>query len=165
MDTFNVIVGNICSLLAMFTDSISSTRKTAKSVLRMQSLSQLIYFVGTAILGGYSGAVQNAVSIIRNEAAVRQINNKCLERKLVLLGVGLGCLFTDSWVGLLPVIANLQYTLAVFRFKNNDRALKVCFVIAVVMFAIFNFAIQNYVGVFSNLVVMVTTIIALLRRK
>ena len=59
MNTLSLITGNVCSLLAMITDSISSTRKTAKGVLWMQSISQMIYFVGTVILKGYSGAVQN----------------------------------------------------------------------------------------------------------
>ena len=79
MNTISVILGNGCSLLAMVTDSISSTRKTAKGVLLVQSLSQLIYCIGTILLKGYSGAVQNAVSILRNLVAIRKIESKVLE--------------------------------------------------------------------------------------
>ena len=45
------IIGNICSLLAMGSDSISATRKTARGVLWMQTLSQLFYLIGTIVEG------------------------------------------------------------------------------------------------------------------
>ena len=166
MNTISIVVGNACSLLAMVTDSISSTRKTAKGVLLVQSLSQLIYCTSTIVLKGYSGAVQNAVSIVRNFVAIKKIESKFLEWFLVLLGVVLGICFNNlGLIGYLPVVANLQYTLAVFKFKDNDRALKISFVICVGMFAIFNIAILNFVGVCSNLVVMATTLVFLLKRK
>ena len=164
MNEINLIIGNVCSLLAMVTDSISSTRKTAKGVLLVQSLSQLIYFIGTVVLKGYSGAVQNAVSILRNFVAIRDIRNKYVEWALVGLGVVLGLTFNNlGFMGLLPVIANFQYTIAVFRFQDNERALKISFAIAVGMFAVFNIAIFNVVGVVSNSVVFVTTLAVLLK--
>ena len=164
MNEIHLIIGNVCSLLAMVTDSISSTRKTAKGVLLVQSLSQLIYFIGTVVLKGYSGAVQNAVSILRNFVAIRDIRSKYVEWALVGLGVVLGLAFNNlGFMGLLPVIANLQYTIAVFRFQDNQRALKISFAIAVGMFAVFNIAIFNVVGVVSNSVVFVTTLAVLLK--
>ena len=66
-------------------------------------------------------------------------------------------------MGLLPVIANLEYTLAVFRFRDNEQALKCAFFLSSVMFAIFNLAIQGYVGFVTNLFVAVTTLVALIR--
>ena len=165
MNEIHLIIGNVCSLLAMVTDSISSTRKTAKGVLLVQSLSQLIYFIGTVVLKGYSGAVQNAVSILRNFVAIRDIRSKYVEWALVGLGVVLGLAFNNlGFMGLLPVIANFQYTIAVFRFQDNQRALKISFAIAVGMFAVFNIAIFNVVGVVSNSVVFVTTLSVLLKR-
>lgn len=164
MNEIHLIIGNVCSLLAMVTDSVSSTRKTAKGVLLVQSLSQLIYFIGTVVLKGYSGAVQNAVSILRNFVAIRDIRNKYVEWALVGLGVVLGLAFNNlGFMGLLPVIANFQYTIAVFRFQDNERALKISFAIAVGMFAVFNIAIFNVVGVVSNSVVFVTTLAVLLK--
>ena len=166
MNTISIILGNGCSLLAMVTDSISSTRKTAKGVLLMQSLSQLIYCICTILLKGYSGAVQNVVSILRNFVAIRKISSPLIEWILVILGVILGLLFNNlGLMGLLPVIANLQYTLAVFKFKDNERALKISFAICIGLFAIFNCAIFNFVGVASNLVVLATTLVMLFKQQ
>ena len=149
----------------MITDSISSTRKNAKSVLLIQCLSQLIYGIGTLVLKGYSGAVQNGVSILRNFVAIKGIKSKVLEWILVLLGVVLGLVFNNlGFFGLLPVIANFQYTLAVFRFQDNEFALKVSFFIAISLFVLFNAAIYNFVGVCTNLVVAITTGISLIKQ-
>ena len=166
MNAISIIMGNICSLLAMITDSISSSRKTAKEVLMVQNISQLIYGVGSVLLKGYSGAVQNLVSIIRNLVAIKNINSKLLEWILVALGVVLGICFNNrGFVGYLPVIANLQYTLAVFRFKDNERALKISFMICMAMFVIFNGAILNFIGAATNLFVLIATMIMLFKKQ
>ena len=166
MNSISLILGNGCSLLAMVTDSISSTQKTAKGVLLMQSLSQLIYCIGTILLKGYSGAVQNVVSILRNFVAIRKISSPLIEWILVALGVALGLLFNNlGLIGYLPVVANLQYTLAVFKFKENERALKISFALCIGLFAIFNCAIFNFVGAASNLVVLGTTLVMLFKQQ
>lgn len=165
MDILNIVIGNICSLLAMVTDSVSATQKTVSRVLWVQTASQLIYGIGAVILRGYSAAVQNAVSIIRNLTAIKKVQNKAIEWSLVVLGVILGLCFNNlGWMGLLPVIANLQYTVAIFRFQNNDKALKISFLISALMFTCFSFVIYNFVGVFTNFVVAVTTLISLFKR-
>ena len=166
MDYLSLIVGNLCSILAMITESISATRKTPKSVLMVQNLSQLFYTIGAVALKGYSGAVQNVVSILRNFAAIRKVESKVVEWTLVALGVVLGIVFNNmGLVGYLPVIANLQYTLAVFRCGENERALKISFMIAVGMFAVFNLFIMNYTGAVLNFTVMITTAVALFKKK
>ena len=165
MNYLGLIVGNLCSILAMITDSISATRKTPKGVLMVQNLSQLFYVIGAIALKGYSSAVQNVVSVLRNLAAIRKIESKALEWTLVAMGVVLGILFNNlGLVGYLPVIANLQYTLVVFRCGENERALKISFMVAVTLFGIFNGFIYNFVGVGTNAFVLITGIIALTRK-
>ena len=59
----------------------------------------------------------------------------------------------------------MEYTLAVFYFKNNERALKIAFLITVAMFGVFNGFIYNLVGVITNAVVLITGIVALTRKE
>ena len=81
---------------------------------------------------------------------------------LIAGGVVLGIAFNNlGVVGLLPVIANLEYSLGVFRFKDNERALKASFLINVILFTVFNGFIYNFVGVCANTVVAATTAISL----
>ena len=73
-----IIVGNVCSLCAMITDSISGTRKKHQQILAIQIISMLFYAAGSIILKGYSSTVQNAVGILRNLAAMKNLKRKCL---------------------------------------------------------------------------------------
>ena len=153
-----IIAGNACTLLAMGANAFSATRKTAKGVLGVQNISQGAYAVSAVVLGGYSAATQNLVSVLRNLVAMKNIKNKYLEWFLAVLGVILGVAFNNrGFVGLLPVIGNLQYTLAIFRFRDNERALKLSFLISVASFVVFNAVIYNFVGVVSDLFVVATT--------
>ena len=162
----NIIIGNLCPLLAMGTNAISSTRKTAKGMLLFQSLSQVIYFVCAIVLKGYSAAVQNVVSIIRNTVAIKNIKNKVIEWVLIILGLALGIVFNNRGIiGLLPVIGNLQYTLAIFYLKDNERLFKISFLISLIGFVIFNIAILNIVGAIADTIVSITTIIALIKER
>lgn len=166
MHPIQLIIGNLCSLLAVFTDSISATRKTTRGVLLVQSVSQIIYGIGSVVLGGYSGAVQNVMGVLRNFVAIKKIDSKALKWVMVILGVVLGALFNNLGIwGWLPILANLEYTLAVFYFKDNQRALKIAFLISVVLFAVFNGIILSIVGVVTNMIVLITGIIALVREK
>lgn len=161
-----LIIGNLSTLFAAAADALSSTQKTAKRMLWVQSLGQLFYGIGTFALGGYSGAVQNAISILRNVVAIQNIAKPVIEWILLGLGVALGLIFNNlGFMGFLPVIANFQYTLAIFRFKNNEQVLKLSFLILIILYIIFDVVIYNFVGVILNLVVAVTTAAVLLRRK
>ena len=161
-----LLIGNLCSLLGTGADSLSSTRKTPQGMLWMQSLGQLIYGIGTFLLGGYSGVVQNVVSILRNLVAIRGIHNRIIEWTLVALGVVFGILFNNlGFVGLLPVVGNLQYTLIIFRFRDNEWVMKISFAGMIASYAFYNIAIYNFVGFALNLVVLATTAIVLIKEK
>lgn len=166
MDTKSIIIGNLCTLVAMISNSISSTQKTVKSMLVMQNVSQLVYCASAIVLGGYSAAVQNGVSLARNLAAIHNIKSKTLEWILIAAGVVLGVIFNNrGWIGLLPVIGNLQYTLAIFRLQNHERLLKISFLISVASFTVLNIVLYNVVGVIADLTVIVTTVIYLVKGK
>ena len=160
----DIILGNLISLLAMGSDSFSATRKTAKGVLLVQCISQFLYGLSSLVLKGYSAAVQSAVSIVRNLVAVKGEPSKATQWILILLGVALGLFFNNlGAVGWLPVISNLEYSIAVFRFKDNERALKLAFLVNIALFAIFNAVIYNFVGLIANAVIFATTVMALVK--
>ena len=47
MELKEIIIGNVCSLCAMVTDSISGTRKKHRQILAVQILSQFFYAAGS----------------------------------------------------------------------------------------------------------------------
>ncbi|MCR5182849.1 MAG: YgjV family protein [Clostridia bacterium] len=159
-----IIVGNLLSLCAMITDSISGTRKKHSEIMAVQIVSQFFYGASSIALKGYSSTVQNLVAVFRNLAAMKNVKSKVLEWTLVLAGVVLGAVFNNrGLLGWLPIIANLEYSIAVFRLKGNERALKVAFILNALMFAVFNGVIMNYVGVVASMVIAVTTALSVIK--
>ena len=159
-----VLIGNICSLCAMVSDSVSSVQKKHSRILAVQTLSQFFYAAGSIILKGYSSTVQNAVAVLRNIAAIKRIKSKTAEWTLILLGVVFGAVFNNrGLLGWLPIIANLEYSVAMFRFSDDVRLLKGAFILNSVMYAVFNFMIMNYVGAVACTVVINTTAAALVK--
>ncbi len=159
-----IIVGNVCSLCAMVTDSISGTRKRRTQILGIQIISQFFYAAGSMILKGYSSTAQNFVAILRNLAGMKNIKSKVIEWTLILLGVALGIVFNNrGLLGWLPIVANLIYSVAIFQFKDNEKWLKIVFIINLLMYTVFSAVIQNYVGAVANTVVAIITAISLIK--
>ena len=166
MKNTDIIIGNIFSLCAMASDAFSGTRKKHEQIMAVQIVSQFFYAASSIALKGYSSTVQNVVAVFRNLAAMKNVKSKALEWSLILAGVVLGIAFNNrGLLGLLPVIANLEYSVAVFKFKDNEQALKLAFIINMVMYAVFSLAIMNYVGTVSCGVIALTTAVSLIRAK
>ncbi len=162
----NVIVGNAASAGAMVTDSLSGVAKTQKKILIMQTLSQVFYIASSMVLRAYSATVQNAVAVARNIVAMRGKSSKTVEFILIAAPVILGIFLNNRGVvGLLPVMANLEYSIAVFRYAAQPVKLKLAFVVCNVMYCVFNFAVLNFVGGISAVIIIITTSISVIREK
>lgn len=162
----HIIIGNICSVGAMLCDSYSGTRKTKKEILLVQSISQVFYIAATLILKGYSATVQNIATVFRNTYAVYGKRSKLVDWVFILLPVVFGLVFNNrSWLGVLPVAANLQYSLAVMFCGNSPRMLKYSFIVVCILFSVFNFAILNFVSGAACIFTAVVTVISLVKEK
>ncbi len=161
----SVLLGNLFSLGAMITDSLSSHQKSSEKMLSFQCFSQGFYGISSLILKGYSAVVQNTLSIFRNLLAIRKVHSDLLEWTILILGIVLGILFNNrGLLGVLPVIANGMYTFAVFKVKDNQNALRWAFLINLIMYAIFNFCIMNYVGFAGTVMTIVSTAASMIRK-
>ena len=161
-----IIVGNLLTLCAMISDSISGTRKKHSEMMAVQIVSQFFYGASSIVLKGYSALAQNIVAVFRNYAAMKNVKSKVLEWTLVFAGVVLGILFNNRGImGWLPIVANFEYSVAVFKFKDKERLLKVAFIINSIMFGVFNAYLMNYVGVMSCMIVTTTTLVHLIKTR
>lgn len=159
-----IILGNVFSLLAMGTDTLSASRRTGKGVLLTQIASQIFYGASAFALKGYSAVVQNAVSVLRNLCALYPRCPRWIYWVLVVFGVGFGIVFNNlGLIGWIPIVANLMYALAVFFAKGDTVILKTAFLILTLMFTVFNAAILNFVGAAGNVVIVVTTGVFLMK--
>lgn len=74
MTEISIIIGNLFSLCAMISDSISGTRKKHREIMAVQIISQFFYGASSIVLKGYSSTAQNLVAVFRNLAAMKNIS-------------------------------------------------------------------------------------------
>lgn len=161
-----ILLGNAFALMAAVTDSVSGTRKSTKSVLGWQIFSQFFHAASSLVLKGYSAVVQNVVAVFRNLFAMSGKKSKVIEWILTVAAVALGVYFNNrGLLGLLPVVANLEYTVCVFRFKDEERKLKIAFFVSMMLFVVFNAVILNFVGAVMDFAVAATTAVNLIRNR
>lgn len=159
-----IICGNIASILAGISDSVSATRKTNKGVLLVQCISQVFYAAAAIFLKGYSALMQNAVAVVRNLYGVYGKGRKAVEWALLILAFVLGVVFNNrAWVGLFPVIANMEYSVAVFRFKEQPKLLKLALALNMLLYTVFSIVILNYIGALLNFTVGIITVVEAFR--
>ncbi len=85
---------------------------------------------------------------------------------MILACVVLGIIFNNRGLpGWLPIVANFEYSVAVFRLKDNEKLLKIAFILNMVMFAVFSAIILNFIGAASCVVIAVTTAISLIKSR
>ena len=161
---FEVVLGNTCCLLAMLFDSYSSSKKTKKDILFYQSISQFIWGMSSIFLKGYSASVQNFMTIVRNFFALKEEPPKWIQWGIILASVVLGIVFNNrGFMGWLPIIANLEYSICVFTIKDNEKLLKISFLISVILFVIFNIYIVSIVGTIANFFIIGSYVISIVK--
>lgn len=161
-----IFLGNILFLLTVIPDTVSASRKDPKAILLWQTLSQVFYGSGAMFLNAPSAAVQNLVNIFRNLFAISGRQTRAIQWVLTVLGVTLGALFNNRGLwGWLPILASLLYSLTVIFFSHDRQKLKIAFAITLLVYAIFNIPLLNVVGVISNSVVFVSTVLFLIRDR
>lgn len=162
----NIILGNIASLVSCLLDSFSATKKNRKEMLKIQCFSVLVYTIANTLLQAYSAVVQNVCSLIRNILATKGIENKTIEYIIIAASLLFGIYFNNlGLIGLLPVFANVEYSICMFVLKDNVKGLKLSFLICNICFIILNLCIKNYVGFVFTTIIVLSAIISLLKSK
>ena len=161
-----VILGNVLSGLGMVMLFISTRMQDKKQILCIQSFNHGCSAMAGVLLRGYSGVVQDIVSIARNMAVLR--GKLTMVWKVVFVGVGLvlGLAFNNRGVvGLLPIIAATEYAVIVVRDGTTERTLKLAIVVSTICWALYSLFLMNYVNLVANVITCASAVGYLLRKK
>lgn len=145
------IIGNIVGGIAMSIFLVSSFLKTKKQILSFQSVAHVLLAISEALMQTFSSIVQEAVSLIRNISVILGKNTKWLNIFLVSFGTIFGIVANivwdgNSWIGYLPVFANLEYAIVVVSNTNSQKVLKISLGISSLLWAVFFLVSANYLA-------------------
>lgn len=138
-----LIIGNIVAFIAASISLIIGIIKSKKKVLYIQTIQYIFYSIANIILGGFSGAIANMISIIRNILCYKEKLTKTLIWLIIIFSTILTLIFNNlGIIGLLPLFNTIIYT--IFINIKDEFKFKILILTQMILWFIYDFTIKSY---------------------
>ena len=160
----NIIIGNIIALIASILMVYSGMLKQKKKILHFQAVQRGLSVISNIVWGGITGAIINALSLIRNILCYK--DKLGLKEKIVItiLATILTLKFNNlGYIGLLPLISTVSY---VWLMNIKDvKKFKWLIVFTMLMWFIYDVVIKSYTSAIFDFMNIVANIVTLFQIK
>lgn len=160
-----IIIGEILSLLAALTLAYSTFSNKKTKMIWWQALNAVFYGLSNLFLGGYSAVVTNVLTLFRNVLLVKNKLDKKFTIIICILMIIIGLYFNNrEWLGLLPIIASIQYTICIYLLKSAQH-MRYALIINLLQWMVFDLLVKAYPMFILDIIIIIVTIINVLRFK
>ena len=162
------ILAQIIGFIAFFVSLIAYHRKDKKNILINMIIANIINLVHYLLLGAYSGCITKLLAIFRDCFIIFKKNcNNFLNYFYLIFFIILyiiASIFTFNGIlSILPLLAALIYT--IFIWNGNELRLKKIAFICYFIWLIYNIFVMSISGIVSNVISIVSTLIAIKNEK
>ena len=159
-----IVIGNIIALIASLLMLYSGYIKKKQKILFVQTIQIGLSVLSNVVLGGISGAIINALSLLRNVLCYKEKLNKAWKLILIILSTILTLKFNNlGIIGLLPVVSMVVYTILI-DLKNVIK-FKYLILFTMTMWLIYDIYIMSYTAAIFDLGTIIANIIAVIQIK
>ena len=174
-EEIKVLIANIIGGIGLLVFCLSCLFKSKRKVLITQTVNNLGFSIASEIiLKAYVGLVSDVIAGIRNLLVVFKKNSKIVNYVVIILGLVVSVIayYLENdwstfeyfmshyqWVGILPIIANLQYSIVVMKDFKNPLVLRFSLIFSTSMWTVYCFIKQSYVGAVFNIVTAIINIV------
>ena len=160
----HIIIANIIALIASILMVIAGLQKRKKTILLIQIIQIALSVISNLLLGGYTGAIINALSCIRDILCYKDKMGVKEKIIIILLAVGLSLVFNDlGWIGLLPVVATVVYI--IFMNTKDVVKFKSLIIFSMIMWLVYDLYIKSYTSGVFDFMSIIANIIAIWQIK
>ena len=159
-----ILIANAIALIASLLMVYTGYIKKKEKILFFQTIQIGLSVISNLILGGITGAIINALGLIRNILCYKEKLNKIAQIILIILSILLGVYFNNlALIGLLPIISNVVYIV----FMNIKDVIKFKYLIlfTMTMWLIYDIYIMSYTAAIFDLGTIIANIIAVIQIK
>ena len=153
---------NIIALIASILMVYSGMLKQKKKILYFQTVQIGMSVISNIILGGITGAIINALSMIRNILCYK--NKLGLKEKIIItiLAIILTFKFNNlGYIGLLPLISTVSY---IWLMNIKDvRKFKLLIIFTMLMWLIYDVVIKSYTSAIFDFMNIIANMFTLLQ--
>ena len=159
-----ILIANAIALIASLLMVYTGYIKKKEKILFFQTIQIGLSVISNLILGGITGAIINALGLIRNILCYKEKLNKIAQIILIILSILLGVYFNNlALIGLLPIISNVVYI--VFMNIKDVIKFKYLIIFTMTMWLIYDIYIMSYTSAVFDLGTMIANIIAVIQIK
>lgn len=160
------IIAQIIGVVALTMAIISFQNNTKKGILIFQLLAGSIFAIHFALLGAYTGAALNAVSVVRNLIFFQKEKHDWAKHKgwlffFMAVSVATGIWTWDGIFSLFPTLGMVLGSLG-FWVDNPAHVRKITFPVSP-LWITYNIAKGSYAGIITEIFVMSSIIIGMIR--
>lgn len=152
--TLDVILGNGISALGSVFMIASCVTKQRERVFYYQFIQCMLLSVSSWFLCSYSGMAANLISGVRNIAVAKQRFDQRTMIGFLFTSVLLGLIVNNrGWIGLLPILANLQYAVCSYAFTSL-KGTKLSIWVNVLIWILYSFLVLDFATGISDSIVL-----------
>lgn len=150
----NNIPAHICALIGFVFLIVSTQVKNKKEILLFQSLFSLFFFLQYLLLEVYSASILCLFSLIRNVLFYfknNKISNNIIIFLTLIIGIITGLYDMKNYIfiiAFIPTIINVAYSYVLS--KNNIVLIKKIFFLCAIIWVIYDYFVEAYVGLVCN---------------
>lgn len=160
----SIIIGNIIALIASILMVYYGMLKQKKKILYFQTVQIGMSVISNIILGGITGAIINALSMIRNILCYK--NKLGLKEKIIITILAIILTFKINnleYIGLLPLISTVSY---IWLMNTKDvRKFKLLIIFTMLMWLIYDVVIKSYTSAIFDFMNIIANMLTLLQIK
>lgn len=159
-----LVIGNIFTLIASILMLKQGLIREKDRIIYLQSLQFVFYMIGDAILGGFAGALVNAINILRN---VFYYKNKLRKKKIIIMSIFL-LIFTIfiNKLGVIGYFPSLIFIICAIILKTeNIYKIKILMILSLSLWIVYDFKIQAYTSMLFEIFGVITNILFFVKLK
>ena len=159
-----ILIANAIALIASLLMVYTGYIKKKEKILFFQTIQIGLSVISNLILGGITGAIINALGLIRNILCYKEKLNKISQIILIILSILLGVYFNNlALIGLLPIISNVVYI--VFMNIKDVIKFKYLIIFTMTMWLVYDIYIMSYTSAVFDLGNIIANIISIIQIK
>ena len=151
------------SALSMMLSNWQSTKKKMLLCLLFDSIFCIIQYI---LLGAFTGACSNIISLIRviifsKKDTNKYLNNKSVLYAIILLYIIMGIITYDGVISILPSIATIIYTIVLWQ--DNPTKIRFGSSIMFLMWFVYNLAVGAYISSIVEVISLISAIASIIK--
>ena len=160
-----IVIGNMISFVAALFMMASCVMKSRRATFLCQFAECSLLAVASVFFGSFSGVTTLALSAVRNLVVAKDRYTKPVMYTFLTLTIVMGVLAnTRGGIGLLPVIATVQYTICC-HYVTGEKATKYSIFANIFVWVLYSFLICDFSTAISDSIVLLVDAAAIIRLR